>query len=430
VIGNPPYIKVQNIEKKQINYFKSKFESANGKYDLYVLFIENSLTSLIRHTGQVTFINPHRFMIAEYGAGLRRYLLKEKFIKKILTFGVEQVFETATTYTGVFFFSKNLKSISYCNAVDTKLNNLIFNAYEYSDIEDGVWHFKDKSNSDLIKKLTKHRLSSNVFLGVFQGLIPMGDEVQILEGKISDDKFIGYSKALMKSVILEAALMKPLLKGENIQRYRSPESSLYAFYPHIKNVSGKTVPIDESELKLNFPLGYNYIVNFKNELKDKKIKYKTNPIYWYSLHRSREMSLFESEKLITPQLQNKPSFTFDQNSFYPDAGGYMVIKKTEDLTNIKAYLAIFNSKLFYYFITQTSTPYNNNYYYFKTNYIEPFSIPLLSKELEEFLVFKVEQIIIDKQHGKNTLVYEHEIDLMIYSLYDLSEEEISIVEQS
>jgi hypothetical protein len=188
------------------------------------------------------------------------------------------------------------------------------------------------------------------------------------------------------------------------------------------------VPLEEKELLDKYPLAFNFISNFKKELEIKKTKYKTNPKFWYSLHRSREIKLFHSEKIITPQLQNKSSFTIDTNNFFPDAGGYMIIKKENDLTNLKAYLAVFNSKLFYYFIQQTSTPYNNNYYYFKTNYIEPFSIPQITYESQKTFIDLVDKILLGKINGENTIVWENEIDLRVYKLYELTHAEVLVID--
>ena len=428
VIGNPPYVKVQNISKNQTDYFKKTFVSAKGKYDIYVLFIENSIRNLIKENGQVIFINPHRFMIADYGFGLRNYLIEKKAIEKILVFGVEQVFDAATTYTGIFFFSKNSKNISFCEADNLELNDLEFKRYEFSQIG-AVWSFKNENSTNLLDKLTKHKLVKNIFQGIFQGLISMGDDIQMLDGKIIEDKFIGFSKRLQMNIEIESSLMKPILKGENIQRYSELKTSLYVFYPHIENEKNKTIPINEVTFKKQYPLGYNYIFNFKNELEEKKIKYKTNSKHWYSLHRSRELSLFNSEKIITPQLQNKSSFTIDKNSFFPDAGGYMLIKKENDLIDLKVYLGIFNSSLFYYFIKQTSTPYNNNYYYFKTNYIQPFSIPEINETFQVLIIPIVEKIISLKLLYEDTSLLENEINKLVYDLYNLTDDEIAIIEQ-
>jgi hypothetical protein len=421
VIGNPPYIKIQSIPKELITYFKRKFKSATGKYDIYVIFIEHSM-SLLKKEGNLTFINPHRFLIAEYGLGLRDILFKKRALSKLVYFGVNQIFETATTYTGLFFLKENSDKFYFAIPETKNLDSLAYAEKEYSRDN---FNFSVQDNNDpIIAQINKYKKVSEIFDGVYQGLIPMGDDIHVLEGRIKGSYFSGYSKVLGETVKIEKDLMKPLLKGENIQRYQKLNSDIYIFYPHFTNKKGKTEPYTEKEMKSLFPLGYEYISNFKSELKTKKIKYKTNPAYWYSLHRSREQYIFENPKLITPQLQNHPAFSFDKDGLYADAGGYIILQKKGDPVSLETYLSVFNSKLFYYFIQKTSTPYNNNYYYFKTNYIEPFCIPFNIdsfdghfKPLVHYITYLKTVTLSDISEQLIPTYFEQIIDGMVYELY-------------
>jgi len=83
------------------------------------------------------------------------------------------------------------------------------------------------------------------------------------------------------------------------------------------------------------------------------------------------MQIFDGKKTITPQLQNMPKFTIDEEGWYPDAGGYSLVTRSTDDDDFL--LGVLNSKVLWYFIRNTSNPYNNSYYYFKTKYLESFS---------------------------------------------------------
>lgn len=426
VIGNPPYVKVQNIPKDLSIWYKNNYLSATDKYDIYVLFIENSL-NLLKKRGLVSFINPHRFLITKYGEGLRELLLTKRAIKKAIYFGVKQIFETATTYTGIFLLKENSEYLEY-SIPDTKdLGELRYNRKNYDEDFNFNFSLDDTSNS-IIDKILVHKKVNEIFDGVFQGIIPMGDDIQVFKGEIIGAFFHGYSTALNSEIVIEREIVKPILKGENIQRYKPCQTNTYIFYPHYIDAKGRTKPMEEETLSKNFPRAYDYILNFKSTLIEKKTKYKTNAKYWYSLHRSREQYIFENEKIITPQLQNKPSFTIDKNKFYADAGGYMILNKKPINCGLAPYLGIFNSKVFYYFIRKTSTPYNNDYYYFKTNYIEPFGIPPFSEKSAGILSKAVEEITSRKAIGEETIQYENEIDLIVYRLYGLTYDEASIIE--
>lgn len=435
VIGNPPYIKIQNINNYESAQLKRCYKTATGKFDIYVLFIEKAFR-ILRNDGVTSYIQPHRFLTVDYGKGTREFLIKIKGLKKFIHFGVNQVFETATTYTGVFFYSFNNKGILYTEANNKNLNSLEFNYKSYEELG-GKWLFKNDNTQSIILKIQKNKTEMlNVFKGIFQGVITAGDDIFILEGKIYGDKFKGFSNALNQNVEIEAELMKPLLKGENIRRYKQPYSNMYIFYPHYKNDKGKTKPFEECEFKNKYPRGYDYISNFKNQLIEKKIKYKTNPKYWYSLHRAREIGVFDTEKIITPQLQNYPNFTLDYNHNYPDAGGYSMVLNDNIKDDINYYLGILNSSTFWHFIKSTSTPFNNNYYYFKSAYIEPFCFPdNVSEKVKIAIVQDVNQLKkfykLGEIENQNEIVQiQNNINGIIYELYHFNDEEIQIIENS
>ncbi len=427
VIGNPPYIKIQNIGKNFSNYYKKNYYSASGKFDIYVLFDELSY-ALIKNNGITCFIQPHRFLVADYAKKLRSFIGNNRYLYKFVNFGVNQIFNSATTYTGIFFFKKSSDCIRYADSIEADLSRLIFNKVDYSVMNER-WVFGNNNEQGILNKILACDLKVlDIFKGIYQGAITVGDDIFVLKCNYIDEYFHGFSVAINREVTIETDMVKHLLKGENIKRYSIPSSSIYILYPH-KEVFGKTVPYEEYELREKFPKFYEYISNFKTYLKDKKVKYKTNPTYWYSLHRAREKQLFESVKIITPQLQNYPNFTIDNGKFYPDAGGYMLISSL-DIDKTKPYYAILNSRLFWYFIKNTSTPFNNGYYYFKTAYIEPFKFPRIDVKTKMLLSTKIDNIIQDKANGVSSDRVEREIDQIVYKIYNLTDEEIALVEES
>ena len=431
VIGNPPYIKIQNIDNNQAELLKKKYETATGKFDMYVLFVEKAF-ELLRNDGVCAYIQPHRFLNVGYGKGVRGYLSKHKALKRFVHFGVDQIFDSATTYTGVFFYKKNSPYIEYATANNKDLSALQFSVKQWENLGT-TWSFSEDNSNSVVEKILQNKTKLlDVFVGIYQGLITLGDNIFILEGYIRGDTFYGYSKEAQVNVELEAGVVKPLLKGENIRRYNQPKSNLFVLYPHKQNAKRKTVPLEEEEFKALYPKAFSYISQFKDYLEPKKVKYKTNPKYWYSLHRAREMRIFEEEKIITPQLQNYGNFAIDKLHMYPDAGGYMLLIKPENANDLYYYYGILNSSLFYHFITSTSTAFNNNYYYFKTAYIEPFHFPdNASIEQKELIKNAVDSILRARSADENADVesFEREIDQVVYDLYGVTDQEKSNIEE-
>lgn len=433
VLGNPPYLRIQNISDQQASVLKRLYKAAVGKFDIYVLFVERALT-LIRPKGVIFFIHPHRFLTADYGKGLKAVLDNVCGLRSAILFGVNQIFETATTYTGIFSYGTNSKGLKFKHAQAKDFQRGEFSERTYTN-EGRHWiaATEQGSSSTLITKLSSQaRKMNDMFTGIFQGIVTVGDDIFVLPGKVNGRYFTGFSTALGEKVKLEADIVKPLLKGEHIRRYCEPASDIFIFYPHYEDQSHKTHPFREQELRAKYPLAFDYIKNFKRELVEKKIKYKTNPQFWFSLHRSREMSLFDSDKILTPQLQNWPHFTFDAQQWYPDAGGYSLIKRNDAPEDYRFLLGVLNSSVLWYFIKNTSNAYNNNYYYFKTKYLERFSFPTAAKSVQSPIISLVDQILTAKRSDAetDTLALEQEIDRLVYDLYGLTTTEIKVVEES
>ena len=433
VLGNPPYLRIQGIQEDEVAVLKSLYKAAVGKFDIYVLFVERAL-KLIKPRGVVFFIHPHRFLTADYGRGLKSVLDRVRGLQSAIFFGVNQIFETATTYTGIFSYSENSECLTFkhANAKDFQNGPFIERPYAKDGSHWTAWT-SEGSSSGLISKLSgQARKMSDIFDGIFQGVVTVGDDIFVLDGKITGKYFSGFSVGLGESVKLEADIVKPLLKGEHIRRYSKPTSQICIFYPHYQDGQGKTHAFSEHELRTRYPLAFEYIKHFKSDLIKKKIKYKTNTDLWFSLHRSREMSIFEAPKILTPQLQNFPHFTLDSDKWYPDAGGYSLLRKEGVPEDYHFLLGVLNSSVLWYFIKNTSNAYNNNYYYFKTKYLERFSFPLVNKAAQSPIIALVIKIIKAKRNDPeaDTTLWEEEIDRVVFALYDLSQDDIALVEAS
>ncbi|MGH7991443.1 MAG: Eco57I restriction-modification methylase domain-containing protein, partial [Limisphaerales bacterium] len=109
VIGNPPYERIQTMmgnAPQIVEFLKANYRSAaSGNFDIYVCFIERGL-ELLNADGQFGYICPNKFFQAEYGRELRMLLTEQKHVREILSFGDQQVFPQATTYTCLLFLQK------------------------------------------------------------------------------------------------------------------------------------------------------------------------------------------------------------------------------------------------------------------------------------------------------------------------------------
>jgi len=387
VIGNPPYIRVQGLKSNyslEAKYYEKRYQSAVGKYDVYVLFMEKSF-ELLNKTGKLSFILPHKFLVADFGYGMREYLAQRKAVEQLIHFGSDMVFADASTYTCIILLSHNNEKLYFTNIAPSKLaENSDFGIIENSTLGKEKWNLIGVESSNIIERLKQQPLTiKEVFSGISQGIVTTGDDVFVLNGYFENDKFIGYSKELESYVTLEKELMKPFLKGDAVKKYAPVQTDIYVIYPHYLDDNKKTKPYEEEYFKDNFPLTYTYLEQFKTLLTERKIKYKTNPKYWYALHRSREIDIFENEKIITPEISLGTNMTFDSNHFYHGTTLYSLIKNKKYKESYQFYLSILNSKLMWFFLKNTGTELRGGYFRFKTKYLEPFPLPKLSSLDEE-----------------------------------------------
>jgi hypothetical protein len=397
VIGNPPYLRVQglreNFEKESV-FYEKEFDSATGRFDVYALFMEKSFF-LIKEIGIVSFILPHKFLVSDFGVGIRNFFIKNRSVNSIIHFGSEMVFGDASTYTCIINLTKDNEVVKFKQMLPSELfNSFEFESTSYNNLSSGNWNLNGTAKNAFFDKLNNQpRTVKDVFKNISQGVVSVGDDIFLLKGEIKENYFIGYSEKVKGNIKIEAKTVKPVLKGENVKKYMPLNNEYYCLYPH-HEFNGKTIPFDEEYFKNNFPLAYNYILPFKEELIEKKIRYKTNPTAWYSLHRSREIEMFEQEKIITPEISLGTNMTIDRDNLFFNTKCYCLIKNDKIKEDYRYFLAILNSKLMWFYLQSTGYVLRGGFFTFKTKYLEPFPLPKINSDSVD-LIHKVD-ILLEK----------------------------------
>jgi type I restriction-modification system DNA methylase subunit len=196
IIGNPPYLRVQGLREnfeKESKFYEKFFKSATGRFDVYVLFMEHSF-NLINDNGIVSFILPHKFLISDFGHGIRKFFVDKRAVNSILHFGSEMVFSDASTYTCIINLSKNNEQISFKQIKPKEIfDTFDFEIVDYKNLSEEKWSLNSINGQFLIDKMHKQPLRiKDVFENISQGIVSVGDDIYLLKGKIVGDKFIGF----------------------------------------------------------------------------------------------------------------------------------------------------------------------------------------------------------------------------------------------
>ena len=342
VIGNPPYLRIQGLHESHSHiteYLEKTYQSATGRYDYYLLFIEKG-ANLIKKNGYLGFIVPHKFTNSQFGTGIRRFLSDKKLIHQFLSFGHNFVFEDVTTYTGILILknaeNKNLlyKEIGTLQTKSIEgdlamLKSEDFTMMDQSNFDENPWNFSSGVTSEILEKITKSGPDIlEYFDKILQGAITGDDDLYFLV-PIQDkgNTMILYSRKTQTNVEIEKDMLKPILVGEDVKRYKNFDTSNYfVIYPYVIE-NGKQRILEENELKIKYPLTYTYLSKFKTYLVELRTKFKTNPKYWYGLHRARQIDWFNQERIITPQITYGCNMTLDKNRLFHNTKVYRLLEK-------------------------------------------------------------------------------------------------------
>ena len=190
VIGNPPYVRQESL-KDQKEYYQSRYAVYQGTADLYAYFIEKGI-SLLRPGGIFSYIVANKWMRANYGKPLRKFLLTKQ-IEEIVDFGDLPVFKSATTYPCIIRVSNNKPAKEFCVS---KVETLDFpdlagyvqahrHPIEQATLTDGGWTLGDKRTELLLKKLqgAGTPLEEYVMGGIYYGIKTGLNEAFVIDEK-------------------------------------------------------------------------------------------------------------------------------------------------------------------------------------------------------------------------------------------------------
>lgn len=384
VIGNPPYLRVQGLRENfeiQSKHYESKYNSATGRFDIYVLFMEKAF-SLIKSNGLVSFILPHNFLTSDFGKGIREYLFRNRALNSIVHFGSEIVFSDASTYTCIITLSNENNHINFANVIPKSIiDNVIFSEKRYDELTDSKWSFSNDESELILSKLKKNKFTINSFFkGVFQGIVS-GDNnaFYLYDTKINGNFIEGFNKILEKNILIEKELVKTLANGKDVNKYFFKDSNLSIIYPYILD-EGVTKLLKEETLRTKYPVCYDYFQQIKSRLENRGSKSMVYQ-YWYSLWNFRNIQNQQIVKILTPDVCYGSSMWLDSegNYFYNDTT-YALILKDKYKNYYKYFLAILNSKLCWFFLKNTSSELRGGYFRFKTKYLEPFPLTEIPKD--------------------------------------------------
>jgi type I restriction-modification system DNA methylase subunit len=417
VVGNPPYVRVQMLEERVRKSLSENYESAFGNFDLYIVFIERGLDWL-KLNGKFGYIISDQFTNREYGKKLRKFILKNSEIISIIDFARTKVFKDVTNYPAIMICRKKTPSKNIFKFISVKEEkpDLIkevffhFNEKEYSDrfldifeVDQGIlnekpWQFSLKKEDILMKKLGNNKKFlgnvSNILYGILSGKDPL------YLGKISNERVgIADYKTKTDKAQVETELLKRILKGQDVRRWKVGWSGYFLLTPHIND--DKFTPISEEHMKKTYSNAYQLFKKNEEEIKSRLMYGQTaeqRTGVWYSIIYYDYAKYYKEQKILTPALTNKNNFCLDNEGYFfvgGTAGVYGIVPKSG--VDIKYLLGILNSKVSEYYLKKICPIKQGGYFQYSTKFMERLPIRLPEtpdeKKIADQIIRRVDEIL-------------------------------------
>ncbi|OEW44633.1 restriction endonuclease [Campylobacter sp. BCW_6465] len=437
IIGNPPYIRQEELKELKPHLAKN-YKVYKGTSDIYTYFYELGFNVLKDRGGVLSYITSNKYTRAGYGEALREFLLKNvKFLEYTDLNGIK-VFDSATVDTSILCFEK-LKSkdnkFKYLSLNNEILKTCVYNIGLYKDFAEfsqnslskESFTFSDENTSALKAKIErigtplKEWYGLNINYGIKTGY----NEAFIITTEKRNEILANCKDEAEKE--RTAKLIRKMLRGRDIKRYSYEWAGLWVINTHngYKSKNGEKTEAINIEY---YPSLKKYFDEFYPQLEKRADKGLTP----YNLRNCAYLDEFEKEKIVWNPVSGEYLFSYIKEHIFFNNSLFMM---TLDVFSLKYILAFMNSNCYKWLITlKTNLIQTGSYAYGAKDKIERLPIPKINSKNEKLaneLINLVDEILKAKEQDKNanTQELENKINSLVYKLYNLTDDEIKIIER-
>lgn len=434
IIGNPPYIRQEELKELKPHLAKN-YKVYKGTSDIYTYFYELGF-NVLKDNGVLSYITSNKYTRAGYGEALREFLLKNTCILKYIDLNGIKVFDSATVDTSILSFEKiKIKENTFKYL---SLNNELLKNYDFeisaikeflnisqNSLSKESFAFNDESTNALKTKIEKlgtplkdwHGL--NINYGIKTGL----NEAFIITTEKKDEILANCKDEDEKE--RTAKLIRKMLRGRDIKRYSYEWAGLWVINTHngYKSKNGEKIKAINIE---HYPSLKKHFDEFYLQLEKRSDKGLTP----YNLRNCAYIEEFEKEKIVYPETTQGAYFVYDNKGIFLEKTAFFIVCE-----NLKYLLGLLSSNLITYYYKNFSQGCKLGIkgYQYNKHALENLPLPKINSKNEKLaneLISLVDEILKAKEQDKNanTQELENKINSLVYKLYNLTEEEIKIIE--
>ena len=435
VIGNPPYIQLQNNGGELANLYEDcRFKTFAKTGDIYCLFYERGW-QLLRQQGHLCFITSNKWMRAGYGDKTRGFFAKHTNPKYLIDFAGVKIFNNATVDTNILIFGKEQNEYQTRCAVTDKLNkDSLKNLSGFVQQQSVECRFESSDSWVILSPIEQSIKRKIESVGT-----PLKDwDIQINYGIKTgfNDAFIISTEK--RNEILDncsseeeraktAELIRPILRGRDIKRYGYDWANLWLIYipwhfPYQfdNSITGAS---EKAEKAFNekYPAVYNHMLQYKESLANRN-KAETGIRYeWYAMQRwgAKYWEDFNKPKIVWKRVGSILRFCYNNN-------GALGLDSTCFATgnNIEFICCVLNSPMGHYLLKDAPKTGTGDLL-ISVQAVEPIKVPIITKEQNSIFEEALKELI-----HYNSTEKEKEISHKVFDLYNLSHEEQKYIESN
>lgn len=457
IVGNPPYVRIQNLVKyapEEAKYYQSDASgytvAKTDTIDKYYVFIERAI-SLLNPTGYLGYIVPHKFFIIKGGKALRKLINQTSSLSKIIHFGVTQVFPGRSTYTAILVLQKEKKEGFDFKRIQ-KVTPAVLTAsegyvqYDQEHFSDAPWIFLSKETQAVFNKIRPADTKPlKTIAEICVGLQTSSDKIYIFTPKeVTESTYVFYTKGIRWEIEKEVCL--PCIYELSFELFDTIRPNKQMIFPYfIKD--DKAEVILEDYFSEHYPLCWAYLIDHKVQLEKRSINGTKEPKF-YQYGRSQSLTKFQdTSKLIWPVLSQKPAYIYDELNIQFTGGGngpYYSLVNNSDYS-ILYFMGILSHPVFESMVKAGASEFRGAYYSHGKQFLENLPIKNIDKNntwetgLYNVIIKSVKDLIetkglLKEAYGTQKSVLDRKLALVnkglvdaINELYGISQEEYDIV---
>lgn len=398
IVGNPPYIRIQNMmgySPEEAGFYRrpeSPYTTARqDNFDKYGLFFERAL-ALLRPTGRLGFITPHKFMTIQAGRALRRLLTTGHWLETVVHFGVKQVFgRAASNYTCIVILDRNGSAQVQVEQVGS------LEGWRYGEagsittlaaatLGEEAWQFADMETRAVFDRV---RAACPTPLGdvaeIFVGVQTSADAIYIFRSaaETADHHVLQWDG---RDWPIEKGVLRPFLLDVQLTAYGRPHANTWLIFPYeFATVGGRTQArlLQLGEMAAQYPNCLAYLTARRVQLEERAIAGgKADEMQFYQFGRSQSLVKFNSPKIILPALSLETRYAYDEDNVMVTGGGngpYYLIRQRDGAGVTDHFLlAVLNHPVSEAFIRTNTSVFRGGYYSHGKQFVKDLPIPIPS----------------------------------------------------